>query len=105
MSASAPAAARVPLPQGFLARLEERFGANLQTGAAILEQHGSSESHFEAMLPDAVVFAESTGDVVALVNLCREANVPIVPFGAGTSIEGNAAAVRGGVSLDMTRME
>ena len=105
MSASAPAAARVPLPQGFLARLEERFGANLQTGAAILEQHGSSESHFEAMLPDAVVFAENTGDVVALVNLCREARVPIVPFGAGTSIEGNAAAVRGGISLDLTRMD
>jgi D-lactate dehydrogenase (cytochrome) len=105
MSASAPAAARVPLPQGFLARLEERFGANLQTGAAILEQHGSSESHFEAMLPDAVVFAESRDDVVALVNLCREAKVPIVPFGAGTSIEGNAAAVRGGVSLDLTRMD
>ena len=71
MSASAPAAARVPLPPGFLARLEERFGAALQTGAAILEQHGSSESHFEAMLPDAVVFAENTGDVVALVNICR----------------------------------
>ncbi|WP_126177099.1 FAD-binding oxidoreductase [Tsuneonella rigui] len=105
MSASAPAAARVPLPQGFLSQLEERFGANLQTGAAILEQHGSSESHFEAMLPDAVVFAESRDDVVALVNLCREASVPIVPFGAGTSIEGNAAAVRGGVSLDLTRMD
>ena len=105
MPASAPAAARVPLPQGFLSRLEERFGAGLQTGAAILEQHGSSESHFEAMLPDAVVFAGSREDVVALVNLCREANVPVVPFGAGTSIEGNAAAVRGGVSLDLTRMD
>jgi len=106
MSAVAPtSAARVPLPQGFLARLEARFGANLQTGAAILEQHGSSESHFEAMLPDAVLFADSRDDVVALVNLCREANVPIVPFGAGTSIEGNAAAVRGGVSLDLTRMD
>jgi D-lactate dehydrogenase (cytochrome) len=105
MSASASAAARMPLSPGFLARLEERFGANFQTGAAILEQHGSSESHYEAMLPDAVVFAESTDDVVALVNLCAGANVPIVPFGAGTSIEGNAAAVRGGVSLDMTRMD
>ncbi len=105
MSASAPAAARVPLPQGFLARLEERFGVGLQTGAAILEQHGSSESHFEAMLPDAVVFADNRDDVVSLVNLCREADVPIVPFGAGTSIEGNAAAVRGGVSLDLTRMD
>jgi D-lactate dehydrogenase (cytochrome) len=105
MSAPANPVARAPLPAGFLARLEARFGANLQTGAAILEQHGSSESHFEAMLPDAVVFAESTDDVVALVNLCSEAGVPIVPFGAGTSIEGNAAAHLGGVSLDMTRLD
>ncbi|MGN6498027.1 MAG: FAD-binding oxidoreductase [Tsuneonella sp.] len=105
MAAPAKHPARAPLPAGFLARLEERFGANLQTAAAILEQHGSSETHFETVLPDAVVFAEDTGDVVALVKLCREAKVPIVPFGAGTSIEGNAAAVRGGVSLDLTRMD
>ncbi len=105
MSAPAHPVARAPLPAGFLDRLEDRFGANLQTGAAVLEQHGSSESHYEAMLPDAVVFATSTEDVVALVNLCADASVPIVPFGAGTSIEGNAAAALGGVSLDMTRMD
>jgi D-lactate dehydrogenase (cytochrome) len=56
------------------------------------------------MLPDAVVFAETRDDVVALVTLCADAGVAIVPFGAGTSIEGNAAAVMGGVSLNMTRM-
>ena len=95
----------MPLPDGFLERLERRFGARLQTGAAIREQHGSSETHYEAMLPDAVVFAESTGDVVALVELCSHAKVPIVPFGAGTSVEGNAAAAHGGISLDLTRMD
>ncbi|MFN6936117.1 MAG: FAD-binding oxidoreductase [Tsuneonella sp.] len=94
-----------PLPAGFLDRLADRFRTQLQTGAAIREQHGSSESHYEAMLPDAVVFAESREDVVAIVTICAEAGVPIVPFGAGTSIEGNAAAVLGGVSLDMTRMD
>ncbi|RVQ68670.1 FAD-binding protein [Croceicoccus ponticola] len=96
---------RRPLPEGFLARIEARFGSRLQAGQAIREQHGSSESHYEAMLPDAVVFAENTDDVVALVNLCAAADVPIVPFGAGTSIEGNAAAVLGGISLDLTRMD
>lgn len=96
---------RVVVPHGFLDRLEQRFGAQLQTGEAIREQHGASESHYAAMLPDAVVFAHSREDVVALVGLCAEFLVPIVPFGAGTSIEGNAAALRGGVSLDMTRMD
>ena len=96
---------RRPLPDGFLGILSERFGERLQTGQAILEQHGSSESHYTAMVPDAVVFAECRDDVVALVNLCADAGVPIVPFGAGTSIEGNAAAVSGGISLNLTRMD
>lgn len=97
--------ARTPLPEGFIDRLERRFDTRLQTGEAVREQHGSSESHYEAMLPDAVVFAESRDDVVALVELCSAEGVPIVPFGAGTSIEGNAAAVLGGVSLDLSRMD
>lgn len=105
MGVTATPRARQPLPEGFLALLEARFGANLQTGAAIREQHGSSETHYAAMAPDAVVYAENAEDVAALVNLCAAAKVPIVPFGAGTSIEGNAAAVMGGVSLDMTRMD
>jgi D-lactate dehydrogenase (cytochrome) len=94
---------RLP-PDGFLSGLEERFGDQLQTGQAIREQHGSSESHFVKMVPDAVVFAQDRQDVIDLVRLCAASNVPIVPFGAGTSIEGNAAAPYGGVSLDMSRM-
>src|SRR3546814_7121927 len=65
----------------------------------------SSESHFAPVLPDAVVFAHSTDDVVALVKLCSAADIPIVPFGAGTSIEGNALAINGGISLDMSQMD
>lgn len=85
--------------------LEQRFGDRFQRGAAVLGQHGSSESHFAPVLPDAVVFARSTDDVVALVTLCSAADIPIIPFGAGTSIEGNAMPVHGGVSLDMTQMD
>ena len=105
MSAPTELPARRPLPAGFLDRLAARFGDALQTGEAIRAQHGSSESHFATVLPDAVLFARSTEDVVALVDLCRAAKVPIVPFGAGTSIEGNAIPVCGGVSLDLTRMD
>lgn len=52
-------------------------------------QHGTSEANFATVLSDAVVFARSTQDVVDPVRLCVAAGVPIVPFGAGTSIEGN----------------
>ncbi|NBW75445.1 MAG: FAD-binding protein [Sphingomonadaceae bacterium] len=105
MGASAAMSDRKPLPDGFVAALASRFGAAFQTSQPILAQHGSSEAHFATILPDGVVFANSTQDVVDLVKLCIAASVPIVPFGAGTSIEGNASPVNGGISLDMTRMD
>jgi D-lactate dehydrogenase (cytochrome) len=104
MSAPHPAIERKPLDPGFLEALAGRFGARAQRGEAILAQHGASESHFDTCLPDAVVFVHSTGEVVDLVRMCVAADVPIVPFGAGTSIEGNATPIRGGVSVDLSEM-
>ncbi|HEY1143477.1 MAG TPA: FAD-linked oxidase C-terminal domain-containing protein [Sphingomicrobium sp.] len=92
------------LPDGLVEKLRELLGDRLQTGEAIRLEHGKSETHFAPMPPDAVAFAESTDDVVKIVRLCANAEVPMVPFGAGTSVEGNALAVRGGVSLDLSRM-
>ena len=86
------------------AQLRELFGDRLHLGEATRLQHGSSESHFDAILPDAVVFAHSTEEVVDLVKLCDAHNVPLIPFGAGTSIEGNTTPVRGGVTLDLSEM-
>lgn len=96
--------ARAPLDPGFVAALRQRFGDALDMGPATLAQHGASEAHFASMAPDAVVYARSTDEVVDLVKLCTAAGVPIVPYGAGTSIEGNALAVRGGVSVNLSRM-
>ncbi|USU11471.1 FAD-binding protein [Sphingomonadaceae bacterium OTU29THOMA1] len=96
---------RAELDPAFVGLLRERFGASLNMSASMLEQHGSNEAHFDVVLPDAVVFARSTEDVVDLVKLCVAANVPIVPFGAGTSIEGNAVPVRGGVSVNLGQMD
>lgn len=85
--------------------LATRFGPACQMGEAVRAQHGASESHFPTVLPDAVIFAASTADVVDCVNLCREAGVAIVPYGAGTSLEGHTLPLAGGVSLDLTRMD
>ena len=95
---------RRPLPDGFVEQLSALFGDRLELGEAMRLQHGSSETHFEPVLPDAVVFPLSTEEVVALVKACVAAEVPIVPFGAGTSVEGNVTPVRGGVSVDLSRM-
>lgn len=104
MSAAHALPERPPLPPGFVESLRAVFGKRLHLGEAMRAQHGRSESHFAETPPDAVVFAHSTEEVVALVKLCTGATVPIIPFGAGTSIEGNTIPVRGGVTLDLSEM-
>ncbi|MDQ1712071.1 MAG: hypothetical protein QOE45_1521 [Frankiaceae bacterium] len=84
--------------------LTARFGAQLSTSAAVLEQHGTDESWHPPVLPDVVVFAESTQDVADAVRICAAHRLPVVAFGAGTSLEGHIAALRGGLSLDLSRM-
>jgi D-lactate dehydrogenase (cytochrome) len=105
VTASLSAREPTSLPAGFVEKLRGVFGDRLHLGEAIRSQHGASEAHFDTVLPDAVVFALTTGDVVATVNLCREAGVPIIAYGAGTSIEGNTTPVRGGVTIDLSLMD
>ncbi|MDF1485621.1 FAD-linked oxidase C-terminal domain-containing protein [Ramlibacter sp. H39-3-26] len=94
-----------PVPQALLDALHERFGgAQLSTVQAVREQHGRDESPFAVPPPAAVVFAESTPDVVDAVRLAAQYAVPVIPYGAGSSIEGQLLAVQGGISIDMGRM-
>ena len=93
-----------PLPPVLLAELGAIFGDRLHLGEAMRAQHGASEAHFDTVLPDAVVFPHSTEEVVALVKACIAADTPIIPYGAGTSIEGNTTPTRGGVTIDLSEM-
>jgi D-lactate dehydrogenase (cytochrome) len=104
MTAHAPTHVPKPLPAGLIAALTASFGSRFHLGEQMRLQHGQSEAHFATMMPDAVVFAHSTEEVVELVKLCVAADVPIIPYGAGTSIEGNTAAVRGGVAVNLSEM-
>lgn len=85
-------------------RLSNLLGARVSIARSVLDQHGRSESYYPTLPPDIVVFPETTQEVAGIVGLCAEAGMPVVPFGAGTSLEGNAASVRGGVCLDFARM-
>ncbi len=84
--------------------LKQRFGERAQTGQAIREQHGHTTTYVPTQAPDIVVFAENTQDVQDVVRICAEHRVPVVAFGAGSSLEGQVNAPAGGVSLDMTHM-
>ena len=84
--------------------LRARFGARVSTAAAILESHGRDESYHAVLPPDAVVFPQSVEEIAAIVGIAREHRTPIIPFGAGTSLEGHIAALSGGITVDMTRM-
>jgi D-lactate dehydrogenase (cytochrome) len=87
-----------------IAGLRARFGERLTTSASVLEQHGRDEGHHATIPPDAVVWAEATEDVVDAVDLCRAHKVPLIAYGAGTSLEGHVAALAGGICLDLSRM-
>ncbi len=88
-----------------IATLMARFGPRLLTGRAAREQHGSGESWLPATLPDAVVMAQSTEDAAFVLAACTAHRVPVIPFGAGSSIEGQIHAPRGGISLDLSGMD
>ncbi|MFN7086586.1 MAG: FAD-binding oxidoreductase [Burkholderiales bacterium] len=95
---------RKPFPAALLAALRARFGERVATAAATLEHHGRDESAHPAAAPDAVVYPESTEEVAEIVKLCGAHDVPIIAFGAGSSLEGHVLAIHGGVSLDLSRM-
>ena len=88
-----------------IVELERTFGDQLNTSDAVRLQHGSDESHFPPAPPDAVLFAESTADVVRCVEICGELRCPVIPYGAGSSLEGHVLATHGGVSIDLSRMD
>ena len=94
-----------PLPAQMLEELVARFGTQVSTAMAIREQHGRDESPFvDVTAPDAVVFALNTRDVADVLALASRFEVPVIPFGAGSSVEGHLLAVQGGVSLDVSGM-
>ena len=80
------------------------LGERVSTNASLREQHSHGEDTNPPQLPDAVAFVETTEEAARLLALCNAGRVPVVPFGAGTSLEGHVTPVRGGISLDLSRM-
>src|SRR6478735_5196117 len=84
--------------------LKQSFGERFQTGEAFRAQHAHTTTYIPAQLPDGVLFAESADDVKAAVKICADHKVPVIGFGAGSSLEGQVNAPNGGISIDFSRM-
>jgi D-lactate dehydrogenase (cytochrome) len=74
-------------------------------GESALDQHGADLTYHSPHRPDVVVWPETTGEVAAVLAFADAHAVPVVPFGAGTSLEGHVIPLHGGISLDLTRMD
>ena len=85
--------------------LRDRFGERVSTADTVRAQHGKGEAWHPVHAPDGVVFCRTTEEVATVVGLCAEHRVPIVPFGAGSSLEGQLCCLEGGISLDLTGLD
>jgi D-lactate dehydrogenase (cytochrome) len=88
-----------------LPQLSALLGNRLTVAAADRQRHGASESHFDPAPPDAVAYPVSTDEVARIVAICAAHRMPVIGFGAGTSLEGHTSALRGGVAVDFARMD
>lgn len=80
------------------------LGDRVSTAASVKEHHSHGESWHAAAEPDAVVFPETTDEVSRVVTACAAHGAPVIAFGIGSSLEAHVNAIRGGVSIDLTRM-
>ncbi|MEJ6592081.1 MAG: FAD-linked oxidase C-terminal domain-containing protein, partial [SAR86 cluster bacterium] len=76
----------------------------MSTQRDLLDQHGQDESFHAPYSPDVVVYPVTNEEVSQIVQLCAQTRTPLIPFGAGTSLEGHIAATQGGICMDMSQM-
>jgi D-lactate dehydrogenase (cytochrome) len=88
----------------FISLVSERFGSHLLTSSALLAQYGHGEAHYSGHLPDVVVQPRTIEDVQVAMHAASRCGLSVVGYGAGTSLEGNAASLGGGLCLDFSKM-
>ena len=89
---------------GALSQLRTLLGDRATDAAAVREHHSRGESYHPPAAPDIVCFPGSTTEVAAIAQVSREYGLPLIPFGAGTSLEGHVHALHGGITVDMREM-
>jgi D-lactate dehydrogenase (cytochrome) len=90
--------------QPALDELARFFGRRIETAMAVREQHSRDESHHAPRLPDAVFYAETSDEISQVTRIAARHRLPLIPFGAGTSLEGHVVPVEGGLTINLSKM-
>ncbi|MBL4894736.1 MAG: FAD-binding protein [Emcibacter sp.] len=87
-----------------LGHIKTLLGDRLSLSESVRQHHGEEMTHYDVCLPDAVAFPDTTEEVSQIVKLCHKYEIPVIPYGAGTALEGHFMAIHGGITLDFNRM-
>jgi len=96
---------RTDLTADQIAGLGALVSGRISTNDSVLDLHGRDESAFPPVKPSAVITVHSTEEVSAVLKYCNTHDIPVVAFGAGTSLEGHVLPLFGGISLDLSAMD
>lgn len=104
--------ARTALPEASAAARERALclldrrlgGSRVLSGAEACEGYARDESEAVGRVPDAVVLAASSDDLLVALAVARETGVPITPRGGGTGRTGGAVPLAGGIVLDTSAL-
>ena len=94
----------LPVIETAFAELHGVLGERVSASEVVREHHSHGESTHMPGMPDLVCFPQTTEEVSRIVQVSARYGLPVVPFGAGTSLEGHVHAVHGGISIDMRQM-
>jgi len=83
---------------------EALFAERYSTNTSVRDLHGRDEGHLPAQPPDAVIYPRTSGEVARALAICHQHRIPVIPYGVGTSLEGQVIASRGGVCFDLSNM-
>ena len=84
--------------------LKSIFKERFSTSQSTRTNYSRGEDTYDPVLSKAVIFPETNEEVSTILKLCNERKVPVVPFGTGTSLEGNVVGNEEGITISLEKM-
>ncbi len=84
--------------------LKKIFNERFSTSVSTRGNYARGEDTYDPVLSKAVVFPETNEEVSKILKLCNDNKIPVVPFGTGTSLEGNVVGNTNGITISLEKM-